>query len=99
MWKSLKDYLVSCEYGKLFLIKDKDNNLISGALCLRDDNRLIYLYGANDRRYGNAGLSQYLHSYIMQYTHENGIKSYDFLGVSRIGTSGDRLEKITQFKM
>jgi lipid II:glycine glycyltransferase (peptidoglycan interpeptide bridge formation enzyme) len=98
MWKSLQEFLALSDYGKLFLISDQENNPISGALCLQDGEHLIYLYGANDRRYGNAGISQFLHSYIIEYAHEHAIKRYDFLGASRIGISWDWLEKITQFK-
>ncbi len=98
MWKSLEEFLIESDQGKLFLITDQESKLISGALCLHDRENLIYLYGANDRRYGNAGISQYLHAYIIEYAHQNKIAHYDLLGASRVGTNGDWLEKITQFK-
>ena len=98
MWKSLETFLLSSDHGRLFLISDEENKVISGALCMQDGEHLIYLYGANDRRFGNAGISQYLHAHIIEYAHEHMIKRYDFLGASRIGINGDWLEKITQFK-
>ena len=96
-WDSSR-FLIESDQGKLFLITDQESKLISGALCLHDRENLIYLYGANDRRYGNAGISQYLHAYIIEYAHQNKIAHYDLLGASRVGTNGDWLEKITQFK-
>lgn len=91
-------------YGKLFVVKttqtsSQTEELVSGALCLQDGDNLIYLYGANDRRYGNSGVSQYLHWKIIQYAQEAGLRTYDLLWASWLWAQHDRLEKVTQFKM
>ncbi len=89
-------------YGKLFVVKSLSNwvvTIVSAAFCLQDKDVLIYLYGWNDRSYGNKWFSQLLHRNIIQYAHDADLKWYDMLWASRIGKEHDRLANVTQFKM
>lgn len=94
----IQDALVA-DYGRLFIIKKADGSLVSGVLCVQVDDTLVYLYWANDRSVGNIWLSHYLHRYIIQFAQEAGLRMYDMLGASRLGSQNDRLEKVTQFKL
>lgn len=86
-------------YWKLFMVKSDEWELISWAFCIQNEDNLIYLYGANDRRFGNIGLSQFLHRTIIQYAKEADLHRYDFLGASWFGKENDWLAQVTQFKM
>lgn len=99
MRERLKKSALDEWFSRLFVITDNSWNVVSAAFCLLEDNILTYLYGANDRKYGNAWVSQYLHRYIIQYALKADLKCYDLLGASWLWVQNDRLEKVTQFKM
>lgn len=86
-------------YGRLYSINDSNGSIISGAFCLIIEDTLTYLYGANDRIGWNSGISQLLHRKIIQSAQQEGLKIYDFLWASRVGSSSDRLIQVTQFKL
>jgi lipid II:glycine glycyltransferase (peptidoglycan interpeptide bridge formation enzyme) len=86
-------------FSRLFIITDASWIVVSAAFCILEENVLTYLYGANDRRYGNAWVSQYLHRHIIQYAQDNAIPYYDLLWASGLGSKNDRLEQVTQFKL
>ncbi len=99
MREKLKQSAINEWFGRVFLIKNTIWEVISGAFCIGYEDTLIYLYGANDHQYGNKGVSQYLHRMIIQYAKVQWYSVYDFLWVSWLWSTNDRLAKVTQFKM
>lgn len=99
MREKLKKSALNEWFGRLFIITDASWILVSAAFCLLENGVLTYLYGANDRRYGNVWVSQYLHRNITQYAQDNAICYYDLLWASGLGNKNDRLEQVTQFKL
>ncbi|HMY80296.1 MAG TPA: peptidoglycan bridge formation glycyltransferase FemA/FemB family protein [Candidatus Absconditabacterales bacterium] len=100
MWQNIiKKAITHNNIFHLYGIYDQAGYCISGALCISNNLGLIYLYGANDRRFGNSGLSQRLHRKIIQSAQEAGFRYYDLLGASRIGAHNDWLAHVTQFKL
>lgn len=99
MRERLKQSALNEWFSRLFIILDASWVAVSAAFCILEDNVLTYLYGANDRRYGNAWVSQYLHRNIIQYAQDNAIPYYDLLWASGLGSKNDRLEQVTQFKL
>jgi lipid II:glycine glycyltransferase (peptidoglycan interpeptide bridge formation enzyme) len=55
----LKNFLLKTNSGNLFLAK-KNDEIVSGSVCLFDNNFIIYLYGATNRIFGNIGAHQFL---------------------------------------
>lgn len=99
MREKLKKIALDKWFSRLFIISDTSWVAVSAAFCILENNVLTYLYGANDRRYGNAWVSQYLHRNIIQYAQDNAIRYYDLLWASGLGSKNDRLEQVTQFKL
>lgn len=99
MRERLKKSALEEDFGRLFIIKNSSWELISAAFCIIENNVLTYLYGANNRSYGNVWVSQFLHRSIIQYANNNSIHYYDLLWVSGLGSKHDRLEQVTQFKL
>lgn len=89
-------YLSENNLGDIFLVRYEDK-IVGGALCLFDDQDMIYLYGGNDTTIWNIWASQYLHRNIIKYAHDKWFKNYDMLWASRIWKK-DRLSNVTQFK-
>lgn len=92
----LYDYMKTTRSGEIFVVR-YEGKIVGGALCIFDQQNLVYLYGGNDTTIGNIWASQYLHWQIIKYAHEHGFTTYDMLGASRMGQQ-DWLSNVTQFK-
>lgn len=67
--------------GRLFVAK-KDNELVSGSLCLAHEQQLIYLYGATDRAWGNIGAHYRLTLHIRSRARDHQFTEFDLLGIA-----------------
>lgn len=92
----LCSYLRQTEQWDIFIVRYEDR-VVWWALCLYEDNQIVYLYWGNDTSIGNIWASQFLHWNIIRHAQSNWFNSYDMLGASRIGKK-DWLSSVTQFK-
>ena len=84
--------------GRLFIAK-KDDQIVSGSVCLQIEKQLVYLYGATDRAFGAIGAHHRLTIQILSRAREHHLSSFDLLGIASPGAAADHpLQGVTRFK-
>ncbi len=95
---SLMKRLTAKKKWRLFLAS-KWWNIVSGSICVKLDQDLIYLYGATDRSYGDIGWHYRLTNEIVKRWHKEWLQHFDLLGVASPDAKEDHpLAGVTRFK-
>ncbi len=84
--------------GRLFLAT-KWWQPVSGSICVKLGDDLVYLYGATDRSFWDIGWHYRLTHKIAERWHKEGLVHFDLLGVAPPDATGDHpLIWVTRFK-
>ncbi len=97
-FETLMQFLSEEGHGRLMLAK-KWSKIVSGSIVLRQDSKkLIYLYWATNREYGNIWGHYWLTDQILKRWAHEWFETYDLLWVAPVWNDKHYLSGVTRFK-
>ena len=96
-FETLLRYITQNNRGNLF-VSTIGGEIVSGNVCLYDEQTIIYLYGFSDRKFWNIGSHHYLKYKMFSRARDNGFLYCDLMWGAPTGFPKHPLTSVSEFK-